>query len=709
MRRRSLLGGLASAGAVLVAGAASAQGIDIWGLLNGRPPGSEYLRLEINKLLLNIRLAMMVGDKSEAKRLALQLPILSQRDPDWYKYGASFQITMVLVSLTDPRDRKTWVFANRGLMECFPGVGEGVFAENYRAVAKAGHDLLIADAAGPPLLSREDRGTAAALGLISSSMAPGPERVKWAQTARQEVLRNPEAGAAIKAWAVDKTTPRFVAAGIAVSGDWKAAATEYDKIISGSIGVMDPLLKERKNSTIGGLGAVIAGITTVEAEAATVYAMSGRIPQALELLERSRRNTGRARVEARAGAGGVTALQQEEKLLATGACVVQAVTSLVGAYALVSVRRKGKTQRFMAHSPDPGGVELMSRVVDSRSDHFLKDGLAPVYQRARRSRGTAAERKFKDYVARAAKDADALTGSTIRNALAKASVTPQDDVLVVLPANLALLPISLSRASDVATPLGMQYRLRYADSFASALNAAAVVRASREQNLAMLEPEAAVADLDYLGFERACVAGCFPGRLRKVEATVAPPVLAGLDGASHWHIASHASWDFKNPEKSGLAVGRKTTVTVADVQGLQLKTPPRLAFLSACETGLIDIDRRLDEFNGLLSAFLSCGAGGAIGSLWPVSDAATSLLTARFYDEHITNRRSPAEALQTTQKWLRDTPAGAFGDFVTAKVLAGKIAIEDAGNISGFLIDRKAEEAVFRDPYYWAGFQLYGA
>lgn len=714
MKRRNLLSGLLTGPALLMADRASAQTIDYWGLLHGRPLGSERLKLEITKLLLNIKLALMLHNKQEAKRLALLLPVLSQRDPDWYKYPESFQIAMILVSLTDPNDRKAWVFANEGLLECFPGIFGGNHNESCRAVAKAGCDLLVADAAGPPLVTGRVRVQAAALALVTVAFAPGRERVRWAQVARQELLKNPEAAALLRDWSVDAITPRFVAAGIAVSGDWKAASRDYQTVLAGSIGNMDSLIRERKNSTIGGLGALVAGATTVEAEGATVFAMSGQVDRALELLERSRRNTGRVRRDGleKDAKTPTTAIQLEERLLATGATIVQPITSLVGAFAMVSTRRKGKTLRFMAFNPEPGGYDLMSRMVDSRSDHFVRDGLAPVYQRARRSRGKAAEAKFRAYVARAAVDAEALTGSTIRSALVKAAVTAQDEVVVILPGNLGLLPISLSRNTPESPPLGRQYRLRYADSLASALSAAERAKVPREeQTLGLLLPDPAVADLEYLGFERACVASCFPERTRKVEsaADTSSTLLSGLDGATHWHIASHASWDFKDPDRSGIAVGRKRTVTIAEVMSMSLAKPPRLAFLSACETGLINIDKGLDEFSGLLSAFLACGAGGAIGSQWPVSDAATSLLTARFYDEHIGNRKRPAEALQTAQRWLSEAPAAALSTFVRDKVQATKITIEEAASIESFLIEKRADERVFDDPYYWAGFQLYGA
>lgn len=713
MKRRHLLGGIAAATVVTGGRSARAQTFDLWGMLTGRPPGSEYLKLEISKLLLNIQLALMVGNKQAAKQMALQLPLLSQRDPEWYKYPESFKIAVILVSLTDPNDRRAWVFANRGVLECFPGAGEGIHNESYRALAKAAHDLLVADAAGEPLVTSRIRVQTAGLGLFTSACAPGPERVKWAQVARQEMLRNPESAALLRDWSVDNITPRMIAAGIAVSGDWKAAAVEYEKVLAGSIGSMETLLKARSGSTIVGLMAVIAGATTVEAECATVFAMNGKIDRALDVLERSRRNTGLVRrFSTGSGAASATALRLEELLLANGTTIVQPVTSLVGAFAIVSVRRKGKTQRFTAYSPDPGGFDLLSRMIDSRADHFVKDGLAPTYQRARRSRGKSAEKKFRDYVQRASKDAEALIGATIRSALAKATVGPQDDVVVVLPANLALLPISMARSSPNAPPLGFQYRLRYADSLASALSAWEHAKPKPDApTLGLLMPDPSVSDLKYIPFERACIAGNFPGRTKRVENTSALPggLLSGLEGSSHWHIASHASWDFKNPERSGIALGRKTTVTIADVTSMTLGKPPRLAFLSACETGLINIDRRLDEFSGLLSAFLTCGAGGAIGSLWPVSDAATSLLTARFYDEHIGNRKPPSQALQQAQRWLSEGSATSFAAYVSDKVMASTINVEDSAEILGFLSEAPAEAQVFRDPYYWAGFQVYGA
>ena len=49
------------------------------------------------------------------------------------------------------------------------------------------------------------------------------------------------------------------------------------------------------------------------------------------------------------------------------------------------------------------------------------------------------------------------------------------------------------------------------------------------------------------------------------------------------------------------------------------------------------------------AAFLGLGAGGVIGSLWQVSDAATALLMARFYELHIGDGLAQAAALKQAE------------------------------------------------------------
>src|SRR5262245_18946425 len=111
-----------------------------------------------------------------------------------------------------------------------------------------------------------------------------------------------------------------------------------------------------------------------------------------------------------------------------------------------------------------------------------------------------------------------------------------------------------------------------------------------------------------------------------------------------------------------LTVGR-----LLETDGLGL---PRLVVLSACETGLYDIRSSPDEFVGLPGAFIALGAAGVLGTLWPVSDAATALWIARFYELHLGDGLSPPTALRRAQAWLRAASNEDLASY--AKVAAGR-------------------------------------
>lgn len=712
MSRRRFIAGLgasaAAVGALFESQHADARQVDtrrLAGILTGR---GEVLHSQIGLLLINAKAAMAVGDRARARQIALELAPLSQRDPKWFTYSASYQLAVILVETTDRRDRKAWVFANRGVVECFPGMIEGDMRDNYRTMGRACFDLLTADAAGPPLLPKRDRATAADLLLIVSGVTSGKERVAWAQYGRKESLRL--GSEALAAWSVDNTTPRFAAAGVAVSGDWKGASAAYEKALLRSTGAM-PKLASKSGSTMAGLRGIVGGVTTLEAEAATVFAMAGRFDRAVEVLEQSRRHTLNATRAAAAPLARRTALQLESQLTSSGVVVVQPITNIVGTFALVSVQRKGKLQRFVAFDSEYGGFEFFCRMITSGKPHFFKDGLVSAYQDARKIRGSGGQRQIERYVDRATADAGVLTGAIIRAALQKAKVGPQEDVLIILPAAMALLPISLTRSGTGPT-LGQAFQLRFADSLLTAATAEDNVRrmAKVVPSVAFLTEDSATSGLRHIPFEIACVSSCFPKEARAVYGLeqVHPPMLAAIDNAKYAHIANHASWNYQHPERSGLALSRKKVATVSDIQNLNLAAPPRLVFLSACETGLVNIKANLDEFSGPLTAFLGAGCGGAIGSLWPVHDTATALLSARFYDEHIRLQRAPADALKRSQQWLQTSTVGSFRAFVDDKVAREQITPDEAEPMSTALIDLSEQARPFEHPYYWGGFQYYG-
>jgi CHAT domain-containing protein len=159
---------------------------------------------------------------------------------------------------------------------------------------------------------------------------------------------------------------------------------------------------------------------------------------------------------------------------------------------------------------------------------------------------------------------------------------------------------------------------------------------------------------------------------------------------------------------------------------------PRLVVLSACETGLYDITSSPDEFIGLPGTFTALGAAGVLGTLWPVSDAATALLMARFYDLHMEGGSDPPEALDRAQAWLREATNDDLNGYAKVAAARGRLQGGQLASIEQELrpnpVARSRRNAPvefttgsngttatpnapppgpahpYAHPYYWAGF-----
>jgi CHAT domain-containing protein len=152
------------------------------------------------------------------------------------------------------------------------------------------------------------------------------------------------------------------------------------------------------------------------------------------------------------------------------------------------------------------------------------------------------------------------------------------------------------------------------------------------------------------------VASYFAGKESLVlERAAATPdaVLAALKGKTHWHFASHGTFSWEDARQSALLMHDQARLSIGRLLDADGLGRPRLVVLSACETGLYDIDRNPDEFIGLPGTFTALGAAGVLGTLWPVSDAATALLMAKFYELHMGSKLAPPAALRQAQSWLR--------------------------------------------------------
>lgn len=113
---------------------------------------------------------------------------------------------------------------------------------------------------------------------------------------------------------------------------------------------------------------------------------------------------------------------------------------------------------------------------------------------------------------------------------------------------------------------------------------------------------------------------------------------------SVWHLATHACRQSDAPDQSAVFL-QDGPLTAQEIAKLPLNL--QLVVLSACETqsgpyrpgeGVLSIGR----------AFLQGGARSMVGSLWPVSDAATAQLMPLFY-QSLDAGQSSTEALQEAQ------------------------------------------------------------
>jgi CHAT domain-containing protein len=181
------------------------------------------------------------------------------------------------------------------------------------------------------------------------------------------------------------------------------------------------------------------------------------------------------------------------------------------------------------------------------------------------------------------------------------------------------------------------------------------------------------------------------------------------------HFSCHGGFNQDNPLESALFLGNKEPLTLGEIFELRLNQC-RLVTLSACETGLIDLNSISDEYIGLPSGFLFAGSPSVVSSLWTVNDLSTSFLMIKFY-EILFNPNlniSVAVALKQAQNWLQNLTIEKLDEFLEQyqpqidKYLAPlrpgqrKIYEESLKQI------RQRQPHPFANPYYWAGFTATG-
>jgi CHAT domain-containing protein len=188
------------------------------------------------------------------------------------------------------------------------------------------------------------------------------------------------------------------------------------------------------------------------------------------------------------------------------------------------------------------------------------------------------------------------------------------------------------------------------------------------------------------------------------------PHLKSSDNHCH-HFSCHGGFVLDNPLESALLLANKELLTLGEIFELRLNKC-RLVTLSACETGLIDLNSISDEYIGLPSGFLFAGSPSVVSSLWTVNDLSTSFLMIKLY-EILFNANmniSVAVALKEAQDWLQNLTIEELDEFLEqykpqiekhlAQLRPGQRLLYE----ESLKRIRQRQPHPFTNPYYWAGF-----
>lgn len=132
-------------------------------------------------------------------------------------------------------------------------------------------------------------------------------------------------------------------------------------------------------------------------------------------------------------------------------------------------------------------------------------------------------------------------------------------------------------------------------------------------------------DLPAIDQELNALGALAPGGQRRLPPPAFLEALRSTPNEAILHLPAHGSFEPEHPLFSGMRLGPHL-LAVYDVAHLRLPGP--LVLLSGCETGR-HARAHGEELYGAEQAFLTAGARGVAGALWPIRDEASALWIAR--------------------------------------------------------------------------------
>ena len=250
--------------------------------------------------------------------------------------------------------------------------------------------------------------------------------------------------------------------------------------------------------------------------------------------------------------------------------------------------------------------------------------------------GKAAMEQWLDVIEATTRRLWTMLMGPVHRKLQDLKLTEAAPVILMPQGYLGLLPLHATwrDMDDERRTFIDDYTVTYAPSaYSLSISKGRMQDASRQKPslLTVINP---TEDLPYTPVEGMAVASLFDPDDREIlsgnEATQ-EMVVEKIPGWTYLHFSCHGFYNWQDVMNSGLVLANHDILTLSEIiSGINLGTA-RLVTLSACETGMTDIQQSPDEFIGLPTGFLQAGAAGVISTLWAVNDAATSLLIKHFY------------------------------------------------------------------------------
>jgi len=192
-------------------------------------------------------------------------------------------------------------------------------------------------------------------------------------------------------------------------------------------------------------------------------------------------------------------------------------------------------------------------------------------------------------------------------------------------------------------------------------------------------------------------------------AATVDAVRAGTPGKAYLHLSCHGGFGWgEDAFASALYLANDGALSLPQIMAQLDLRAARLVVLSACETGIVDVNNVPDEFVGLAAGFLQAGAMAVVSSLWTVEDRSTALLMERMYKNMIDGAMEPALALRQAQFWLRNATAGEIGAYYQSYLVPRMSQSEASAAFIQLMQRAKPNEKPYAHPFYWAAFTYSG-